>query len=45
MPGRIDDSVQCDAAIFLHADGFTDPLQMASRSGSPSSTSTAVWHT
>ena len=25
MPGRIDDSVQCDAAIFLHADGFTDP--------------------
>jgi hypothetical protein len=21
MPGRIDDSVQCDAAIFLHADG------------------------
>ena len=25
MPGRIDDSVQCDAAIFLHADGVTDP--------------------
>ena len=25
MPGRIDDSVRCDAAIFLHADGFSDP--------------------
>jgi hypothetical protein len=25
IPGRIDDSVQCDAAIFLHADGVTDP--------------------